>query len=74
MKKLIAPSLLSADFTRLAEEVLAVERAGAARGNEERFAPHGDRLAARGIDAGETGKILDVIDAQDGEHVQVYIE
>lgn len=29
MPKLIAPSLLSADFTRLAEEVRAVERAGA---------------------------------------------
>ena len=29
MQKLIAPSLLSADFTRLAEEVQAVEKAGA---------------------------------------------
>lgn len=26
------------------------------------------------IDAGETGKILDVLDAEDGEHVQVFIE
>ena len=34
---------------------------------------HAETLIAA-IDAGETGKILDVIDAEDGEHVQVYIE